>query len=143
MSLTQRTHENGHTGAGLGSKLDVFGDKRELPMYKDKPYNYSGSRRHVPYYRRRRVISGVILVVIGLAYSFGLFSSPAANPRAQSPSRTSWSWLGGSEKVVDWDYRREKVKEAFMVSWDGYEKYAWGMSSTLRAADLGASWPFE
>lgn len=129
MSLTQRTHENGHTGGGLGSKLDVFADKRELPMYKDKPYNYSGSRRHVPYYRRRRVISGAILAVFGLAYWFGVFTSSTVKSKPQSTSKSSWGWLRGSEKAVDWDYRREKVKEAFTVSWDGYEKYAWGKPS--------------
>ena len=29
-------------------------------------------------------------------------------------------------KVVDWDARREEVKEAFVTSWDTYTKYAWG-----------------
>ena len=128
MSLTQRSHENGHTNGGLGNKLDVFGDKRELPMYKDKPYNYSASRRSVPFYQRRRVISGVILTLFGLAYWFGLFTSSTVKPKAHKNSTTSWSWLGGSEKSVDWDYRREKVKEAFILSWDGYEKNAWGRS---------------
>lgn len=98
-------------------------------MYKDKPYNYSGSRRHVPYYRRRRVISGAILAVFGLAYWFGVFTSSTVKSKPQSTSKSSWGWLRGSEKAVDWDYRREKVKEAFTVSWDGYEKYAWGKPS--------------
>jgi mannosyl-oligosaccharide alpha-1,2-mannosidase len=31
-----------------------------------------------------------------------------------------------SEKHVDWNARREKVREAFQVSWEGYEKEAWG-----------------
>jgi len=43
-------------------------------------------------------------------------------------------WLNGSHvelgrhrsRVVDWDARREKVKEAFISSWDAYSKYAWG-----------------
>lgn len=118
-------------GGGLGNKLDVFGDKRELPMYKDKPYNYSGSRKHVPYYRRRRVISGAILVVFGLTYWSGIFGSSTVRPITQRTSKASWNWLGGSGKAVDWDYRREKVKEAFTVSWDGYEKYAWGRSHSL------------
>lgn len=32
-----------------------------------------------------------------------------------------------SEKSVDWSARREKVREVFQVSWEGYEKEAWGM----------------
>lgn len=26
-----------------------------------------------------------------------------------------------------WDRHREEVKDAFVVSWDAYSKYAWGM----------------
>ena len=133
MSLTQHYNDgqyatqNGHTGGGFSSKLDGFMDKRELPMYKDKPYNYAGSQRSKPFYLRRRMISAVILILFGLAYWFGLFES-SVRPRAPNSERKAWSWLGGSDRVVDWDYRREKVKEAFILSWDGYEKYAWGMS---------------
>ena len=152
MSLTQRyhdghfgiPHQNGHTGGGLSSKLDGFMDKRELPMYKDKPYNYAGSQRHKPFYQRRRVVSGAILVVFGLAWLFGLFSSSVRPKSSSSPiSGKSWgSWLGSSEPQVDWDYRREKVKEAFMVSWDGYEKYAWGRSSSFLRGLAQAGFPF-
>jgi len=28
--------------------------------------------------------------------------------------------------AIDWERRRDKVRDAFIVSWDGYEKYAWG-----------------
>lgn len=31
-----------------------------------------------------------------------------------------------SRKDHLWDNRKEEVKEAFMTSWDAYEKYAWG-----------------
>lgn len=139
MSLTQRGHDdshwrsqNGHSqtgNGGLASKLDGygFGDKRELPMYKDKPYNYAGSRRSTPFYQRWRIIGGAILGIIALAYWFGMFSSSTAKPKPRNPSKSSWSWLGGQEALVDWDERREKVKEAFVLSWDGYEQYAWGM----------------
>ena len=143
MSLTQRSHEdsywktqNGHASSGsggFGNKLEGygFGDKRELPMYKDKPYNYAGSRRKTPFHQKWRVIGGAVLGIIALAYWFGILSSSAAAPKSESKSKSksgsSWSWLGGQEPVVDWDERREKVKDAFILSWDGYEKYAWGM----------------
>lgn len=29
-------------------------------------------------------------------------------------------------QFVDWDERREEVKESFMTSWNAYKKYAWG-----------------
>lgn len=140
MSLTQRAHEdsywktqNGHShdgNGGLGSKLNGygFGDKRELPMYKDKPYNYAGSKRTTPFYLRWRIASGAILTLLALAYFFGVFSSWTVKPKSRSVGKSSWNWLGGQEVAVDWDERREKVKEAFILSWDGYEKYAWGMS---------------
>lgn len=47
-------------------------------------------------------------------------------------------WLGSSlqreqsglgdyrSKNVDWNERREEVKQAFVTSWDAYSKYAWG-----------------
>ena len=143
MSLTQRAHEdsywrtqNGHahTGSGgFGNKLDGFlGDKRELPMYKDKPYNYAGSRRNTPVYQRWRTASAAILGLLALAYWLGLFSSPSVETRTKVSGKSSWNWLGGQEVAVDWDERREKVKEAFILSWDGYEKYAWGRLTSQR-----------
>lgn len=139
MPLTQRSQEdsywrtqNGHaqTGnGGFGSKLEGygFGDKRELPMYKDKPYNYAGSKRKTPFHQQWRVIGGALLGVIALAYWFGIFSSYTNTPTRESKRKISWNWLGGQEPAVDWDERREKVKDAFMLSWDGYEQNAWGM----------------
>ena len=108
-------------------------DKRELPMYKDKPYNYAGSRKYIPFYRQKRVISGAILVIIGLVYWLGVFSKSAIKPKPSDPNKSAWNWLSSpaTSASVDWDDRREKVKEAFMLSWDGYEQYAWGMSFWL------------
>lgn len=149
MSLTQRGHEDSHwrtqngdshTGSGgFGSKLDGYGfrgEKRELPMYKDKPYNYAGSRRNVSFYRRRRVLVGAILGIVALAYWSGIFSSStiADKPKSKSRSKSSWSWLGKQEAAFDWDERREKVKDAFMLSWDGYERYAWGTLDSFSVA---------
>lgn len=106
-------------------------EKKELPMYKDKPYNYAGSRKHRPFYRQKRVISGAIFMVIGLAYWFGIFSPSAVKPKLEDSKKSAWNWLSSStaSTSVDWDDRREKVKEAFMLSWDGYEQYAWGTLS--------------
>lgn len=112
-------------------------DKKELPMYKDKPYNYAGSRKYTPFYRKKRVISGLILIVIGLAYWYGTFSPSAAIPKPKDTYKSSWDWLRSpaTSALVDWDDRREKVKEAFMLSWDGYEQYAWGTSIVFSNLD--------
>ena len=148
MSLTQRSHaedywlnsgqsrsQNGHMNGGLGSRLDGFMEKKELPMYKDKPYNYAGSRKYTPLYRQKRVISGAILVIIGLAYWFGIFSSSAVLPKSRDTKKNVWDWLSSPSisESVDWDDRRQRVKEVFMLSWDGYEQYAWGMLYRLGA----------
>ena len=146
MSLTQRSHaedywgnsgpprsQNGSTNGGLGSKLEGFMDKKELPMYKDKPYNYAGSRKYVPLYRQKRVVSGAVLALIGLAYWLGMLSPSAVKSKPKETSESAWNWLSSptTSASVDWDDRREKVKDAFMLSWDGYEQYAWGMSFRL------------
>ncbi len=101
-------------------------------MYKDKPYNYAGSRRDAPCYLQWRVVGGAILALLALAYWFGMLSSSTVKATPRSTGKSSWNWLGGQEVAVDWDDRREKVKEAFMLSWDGYEQYAWGTSGVNR-----------
>lgn len=128
--------QNGSTGSngGISSKLDNFFDKQELPMYKDKPYSYAASRRTTPFYRQWRVIVGMALSVLALFYWLGIFgSSPAGTTVSGGTSKiSSWSWAGNPGVTVDWDSRREAVKEAFILSWDGYEQYAWGMSPIER-----------
>lgn len=98
----------------------MFTAKGELPMYKDKPYNYSGSRR-LPFYRRKR-----ILLVIPLLLAF--FLIPGLLNRSSAKSRVkSAIWQSGTKAVsIDWSGRQERVKEAFRVNWRAYETYAWG-----------------
>ena len=112
-------------GNGFGDKLDNFFDKKELPMYKDKPYNYAASKRTRLFPRRRRVIAGGAVALLALLYWLGAFSS---NPTraAMKIDTKSWSWPSKSTASTDWESRRQAVKEAFILSWDGYEKYAWG-----------------
>lgn len=121
-----RAAQNGHTGTSIGAKLDGYFDKRELPMYKDKPYSYAVSRRNKPLYKRWRFTLGIILLLFTLLYWFGFFSSSKTTVKGQG--RSAWKWLNKPGTAqIDWDDRREKVREAFKLSWDGYEKYAWGM----------------
>ncbi|KAL8953651.1 MAG: hypothetical protein Q9222_000488 [Ikaeria aurantiellina] len=118
--------QNGYTRSNIGAKLDGYFEKRELPMYKDKPYNYAASRRR-PLYKKWRFTVGVLFLLLGLLYWIGLFSPTETTTKVKDTSKSTWSWLSKPATTgVDWDERREKVKEAFMLSWDGYEKYAWG-----------------
>ena len=118
---------NGSTGNGLTEKFDNYFEKKELPMYKDKPYNYASSRRKSPLAQDRRVIAGVVLILIGILYWLGILSTGSdATSSVQSNTKITWGWLSRSESSVDWESRRQAVKEAFVLSWDGYEKYAWG-----------------
>jgi len=122
--------QNGYAANTVTGKLNEFFDNRELPMYKDKPYSYSASRKIIPVYTRWRVVGGAVLMLLGLVYWFQPFSAGPPRSRRMTKVISIWSWGGKPEASVDWDGRREKVKEAFMLSWDGYERYAWGGSPT-------------
>ncbi|KAF2456647.1 family 47 glycosyl hydrolase [Lineolata rhizophorae] len=114
--------ENGHA-QGVADRLGgMFASGGDLPMYKDKPY-YSSSRRR-RWYKRKRVLASVLSVVLVALYWFGLFSSSDSKPGA------SRLWQGGFSPrpsgVVDWDERREAVRDAFKLSWSAYEEHGWG-----------------
>ncbi|KAI9839602.1 MAG: hypothetical protein M1819_002228 [Sarea resinae] len=120
---------NADTTNGLGDKLGGFFDRRELPMYKDKPYSQAASRRGSYWFRRKRVMVGGLLFLFGIVYWLGLFPSSSSKPGHGSGARKSgWNWLKKAEPAaIDWEGRREQVKQAFKLSWDAYERYAWGM----------------
>ena len=42
-----------------------------------------------------------------------------------------------SSTPQDWKYRKDRVKLAFITSWDSYEKYAWGQSVSLPPFEPG------
>lgn len=124
-----RQHGSTGSNGGISSNLDKFFDKRELPMYKDKPYSYAASRKITPLYRQWRVIAGAVLGLLAVLYWLGVFGSSSVGKTVVGGKRKSpsWSWTGSSAVNVDWDSRREAVREAFILSWDGYEQFAWGM----------------
>lgn len=98
-------------------------------MYKDKPYSYASSRRQRPAWKRKRNLGIAGLVVLFVLYFTGAFSGDS-NTDSVEKTKERWGWLTRPEKVgttVDWMDRRERVKEAFTLSWDAYERYAWGM----------------
>ncbi|KAI9821573.1 MAG: mannosyl-oligosaccharide alpha-1,2-mannosidase [Thelocarpon impressellum] len=110
---------------GVGEKINGYFDKRELPMYKDKPYSYAASARQSPLWRRKRTLAGALLFFLGTLYWLGAFTE-SGSARKKAPE-SAWSWLGRKEPdVIDWQVRREQVKEAFILSWDAYDQHAWG-----------------
>ena len=111
--------QNGHTGTSIGGKLEEFFDHRELPMYKDKPYSYSASKKLGPIYRRWRVPAGILFCIVLLILWLGTSANPS------QPGRRGWLWPGRKRQTI-WEARRDEVKEAFIHSWDGYSQYAWG-----------------
>ena len=94
-------------------------------MYKDKPYSYSASRRTLPFYQRWRIIGGAILTLLVLAYWTGVLSSGTTAAKEKASTRNIWRWTSKTTSL-NWNARREQVKDIFIQSWDGYEQYAWG-----------------
>ena len=142
-AATSSAHGN---GPSFTSKFMPFGDSdRDLPMYKDKPY-FAPKRTGPAAERRRR--RKAIWLVVGLSFLglvWWLWSGPnSPNDLIRGAGLDMkkggemWKWLQGMEKgepektsgKVDWEERREKVKDAFIVSWDSYEKHGWGKRAT-------------
>ena len=121
-------HSNGGVMSGMQDRVgSFFGENRDLPMYKDKPYSYASSRRQRPIWKRKSVLGIAVSFVMIVLYFLGIFGEDATTTK--KPKNT-WSWLQRpeSDSKVDWLGRRERVKEAFVLSWDAYDRYAWGMS---------------
>ncbi|EGO53677.1 mannosyl-oligosaccharide 1,2-alpha-mannosidase [Neurospora tetrasperma FGSC 2508] len=128
----QRAGPVAGAGGVLGGVQDKVGgflnpDRRSLPMYKDKPYGYGpGGARPRPLLRKKRVLGLFILVVLGLLWFTGFFDEHHERARAKLGD---WGWLSSDTKArskADWLKRRERVVEAMELSWDAYERYAWG-----------------
>lgn len=108
-------------------------DKEALPMYKDKPFTYTPSYKNRPLWRKKRFFGSLVLGVVFLLYLLGGFSGSRDDAK---PIKSSWSWMGlGDMGKADWEGRRSKVVEAFQLSWDTYERYAWGTSMEDQGLD--------
>ncbi|KAH5259856.1 alpha-1,2-Mannosidase [Parastagonospora nodorum] len=107
------------------------GTEKGLPMYKDKPEGKShayGVKGRRGFLRSRRGVGVVALVLLALVYWFGWSSAPAEVADKTKEKGASWGAIGGGAKKsnVDWEKRREDVKNAFLLSWHAYEKHGWG-----------------
>lgn len=112
----------------------VTGNEKGLPMYKDKPsgksYGY-GVKSRKGFIRNRKAVGVVALVVLGLLYWFGWSSTPADLDGKTEEKGSSFGGIvgavtGGKKSIIDWEKRREDVKNAFLLSWHAYEKHGWG-----------------
>lgn len=123
-----RTHDRNRAGHMLGGLFKENG----LPMYKDKPYSYAASKRQKPLFKRKRTWFVVVLLLWALPLYVFLFPSTKLLPTNLLGSDSKlWRWTRNQAKSglpVDWEVRRSKVKEAFVLSWDSYARYAWGLS---------------
>ncbi|KAH8693608.1 glycoside hydrolase [Talaromyces proteolyticus] len=127
-SQSESTHSNATT-----SKINSFfgGRSRDLPIYKDKPY--FKPRRTGPDKTRKRIIYGMFaLFALTILYVFWGGSGPSNINVAGNTGEELWKWVQSLDKEasistkVNWDERRERVKDVFMVSWDSYESHGWG-----------------
>lgn len=126
----------GIIGEGIG-KVEGFlnPNRNTLPLYKDKPYAYPLSQRRRPFYRRKGCMAIALFLVVAVAYWFGFFGE---EPYERLPSLKASTWLQAEEGgKPDWLERRQRVVEAFELSWDSYERYAWGKHH-LHAHDLSS-----
>lgn len=119
----QRKSPNGFAD-GVGEKVHDFFTGRdtqgELPMYKDKPYNYNASGRKLPFWRRQKLL----LLLLG---AFALFVYFTGGHKEIQKVANGFTGLG--EGSAKWEDRQERVREAFKLSWKAYEEHAWGKDS--------------
>ncbi|KAI9744810.1 MAG: mannosyl-oligosaccharide alpha-1,2-mannosidase [Claussenomyces sp. TS43310] len=111
--------------SGMQERVGGFFEKQtNLPMYKDKPFSYPSSRRSKPWWKKRRLLALIGLFIMFILYCLGLVGDDIAAETVGD----RLTWLKGPDKTgkVDWLDRRERVVEAFTLSWDAYERYAWG-----------------
>ena len=127
----------------IGGKInDFFSDGKDLPMYKDKP-SYAVSRRRGFFQRKRSYIITAV-IVLGLLYwlrSGDESQVPTYGGGLKDKGKDLWNWVEKASpkkpKAADWESRRQSVKDAFLISWNGYEKYAWGQDEYYPVSKKG------
>nr|POE63481.1 mannosyl-oligosaccharide 1,2-alpha-mannosidase [Quercus suber] len=131
-SATSQAQSNANTlpnnVSGVGEAISgMFGGdgKQGLPMYKDKPYSYSGGRRS-PWYKQRRVLAILLVTFVLVTWWSGVFTRSPSTRHNKAKSKNSSGWGLPASKDIDWNVRAEAVKDAFRTSFADYEKHAWG-----------------
>ncbi|KAK2882741.1 hypothetical protein FQN49_000053 [Arthroderma sp. PD_2] len=129
------------SGIQLSEKIGNFiTPSKELPMYKDKPYFQSRGRN--PGQRKRKKVLWVTICVGFLVSLWWFMGGREGHAGIARPigmkGGEMWKWIQDFEKgvaggkgkqkgdAIDWEERRQRVKDAFLVSWEAYEQDAWG-----------------
>lgn len=126
----QRKPNSGNQGS-VADKINsiISGkDSNGLPMYKDKPYNYSPSAKKPAFYRQRRLMLGLFAVLCWILYWTGAFHSHPEH--LDHPNKPWWAesktTKSSTKTAQSWSQRKEKVRDAYRISWKAYEEHAWG-----------------
>src|ERR1700761_3722892 len=119
----QKKSNNGHAkGGAITSKInDIFGESQGLPMYKDKPHFPSSRRKSRGILQQKRVLALIGSAAVLILWWVGWL--PWGSRQYYDPADHEHSFFHDE----DWSEQREAVKEVFKTSWEGYEKYAWGL----------------
>lgn len=112
--------------AATSAASKLYGQK-ELPLYKDKPYYSKASGRRRGMMRKKRVIV-LFIVVFVLVWLFGFSKKREESILEKLKIPVNWK---GQRGKVDWNARREEVKQVFLESWEAYENAAWGENGNL------------
>ncbi|OKL61744.1 hypothetical protein UA08_02819 [Talaromyces atroroseus] len=140
-----KNNNHNNSDSGIGKMSSFFGGgsrnkARELPVYKDKPY--FKPRRTGRSQAASRIIY-MVFAAFAIVFLYVFWGSWGGPPAVSGPTGNTgenlWKWVqtfddevekhegGASSKgKVNWEERRQKVKDVFTVSWDSYEKYGWG-----------------
>ncbi|KAL1839831.1 hypothetical protein VTK73DRAFT_3909 [Phialemonium thermophilum] len=120
-------HRGPHQGGGGGLLSDVQNRVGGI-LHPDR-------RNALP--MKKRVLGLLTLILVLLLWYRGSFSEHHERARA---TISQWSWLqteADAKGKVDWLERRQRVVEAFELSWDAYERHAWGYDEFHPIAKTG------
>lgn len=145
-SLPYEPHQpqrpGGRRSTLMGEKLNDISNmitgnapQSELPLYKDKPYSHPAATKYTPTSSRTRLILPILAALVFIFYISGgtsrLYPHKLENPEKEyqkRPVTTSFNDMLSDPSIATerWEDRRERVKDAFKISWQAYEDNAWG-----------------
>ncbi|KAK9318597.1 glycoside hydrolase [Lipomyces starkeyi] len=105
----------GFSGTGGGRHR---ADDSDLPLYKDKPLHQSLSQRN----KRARSI----WITTGIVFGVVVYMLYRILSSANNAGKSFWFFGSTGRRGKIWKDQQNQVKEAFLESWNGYEKYAFG-----------------
>lgn len=152
---SQQQRKPGRRSTLMGEKLNDISNMitgntpPALPLYKDKPYSYPTSSKPSHVSSRGRLLLPILAAAVFIFYIAGGTSKLPRPTTTKDPedaykkSHVTNTYNGilsdPSVPTGNWEDRRERVKDAFKVSWKAYEDNAWGkllVSASLSLAKL-------